>query len=68
MGKYEEKEMRSLIPTLASLQVMLMHPRRRLQVIAGAFVIFCLLSYVIISPTNKEPSRHANAGAKKRSE
>ena len=45
------------MPTLVSLQVMLMHPRRRLQVGIGAIVIFCILSYVIISPNkvNKEP-------------
>ena len=48
---------RSIMPTLVSLQVMLMHPRRRLQVGIGAIVIFCILSYVIISPNkvNKEP-------------
>jgi len=43
---------RSVMPSLVSLQVMLMHPRRRLQFIGGAFIIFCILSYVIISPTS----------------
>ena len=43
--------MRSL---LVSLRVMLMHPRRRIQVITGAFVIFCILSYVLISPSSSK--------------
>ena len=46
--------MRAIIPTLVGVQVMLLHPRRRFQVIAGAFVIFCILSYVIISPTGQD--------------
>lgn len=49
------------MPTLVSLQVMLMHPRRRVQVIAGAFVIFCILSYVIISPSSHNTSSTSTA-------
>ena len=45
------------MPTLVSLQLMFMHPRRRLQVGIGAIVIFCILSYVLISP-NKPKSEH----------
>ena len=45
------------MPTLVSLQLMLMHPRRRLQVGIGAIVIFCILSYVLISP-NKPKNEH----------
>ena len=45
------------MPTLVSLQLMLMHPRRRLQVGVGAIVIFCILSYVLISP-NKPKNEH----------
>lgn len=49
------------MPTLVSLQVMLMHPRRRVQVIAGAFVIFCILSYVIISPSSSHNTNNTSS-------
>ena len=56
---------RSLVTTLVSLQVMLMHPRRRLQIFAGVFVLFCILSYVIISPNNNQPKFRENEGVRK---
>ena len=35
-----------------------MHPRRRLQVGVGAIIIFCILSYVIISPNKPKNPEH----------
>ena len=54
--------MRALVPTLVSLQVMLMHPKRRIQVILAFLVVLGLFSYVVITPTsvkNSEPKKEA---------
>ena len=51
----DKKKMRALKPTLVSLQVMLMHPKRRIQIIVAVLVVLGLFSYVMIAP---------NAGAK----
>ena len=55
--------MRALVPTLVSLQVMLMHPKRRIQVILAFLVVLGLFSYVVITPSNNvkniEPKREA---------
>ena len=44
--------MRALKPTLVSLQLMLMHPKRRFQLIVAVVVILGLFSYVLISPSS----------------
>ena len=60
--------MRDLVPTLVSLQVMLMHPKRRIQVILAFLVVLGLFSYVVITPSsnnsvkNLEPKREAFKG------
>ena len=55
--------MRALVPTLVSVQVMLMHPKRRIQVILAFLVVLGLFSYVVITPSNNvkniEPKREA---------
>ena len=48
--------MRALKPTLVSLQLMLMHPKRRFQLIVAVLVILGLFSYVLISPSSNNTS------------
>ena len=51
--------MRALKPTLVSLQLMLMHPKRRFQLIVAVLVILGLFSYVLISPSNNNTSNNS---------
>ena len=65
---WKSSKMRALVPTLVSLQVMLMHPKRRIQVILAFLVVLGLFSYVVITPSsnnsvkNLEPKREAFKG------
>ena len=52
--------MRALKPTLVSLQLMLMHPKRRFQLIVAVLVILGLFSYVLISPSSSSSTTNTS--------
>lgn len=49
--------MRRLMPTLVSLQLWLLHSRKRYHLFVGAIVLFGLVSYVVISPRRKNEEK-----------